>query len=87
MLRALADIDRRAPGGRVYVTGWPMLVLQGRNDPGATQVPLAYVQRVRVREYSRGKTAGLAVGLSLGGLTVIAGIAFIFIAQGLGSVR
>lgn len=47
----------------------------------------AHVRLVGMRERSRGKTAGLAVGLSLGGLTVVAGIAFIFIAQGLGRVR
>ncbi|MEO5729852.1 MAG: hypothetical protein ABI134_32815 [Byssovorax sp.] len=57
----------------------PMLALQGANDRGVTQVPLAYVQRVRVREYSPGQTAGVAVGATLGGLTLLAGIGLLVI--------
>ena len=57
----------------------PMLVLQGQKSPTATQIPLAYVQRVRVREFSPGKTAGLVVGATLGGLFLIVGTVFIAI--------
>ena len=51
----------------------PLLVIQGDRDPKPTEVPLAYVQRVRVREYSHGKTAVLVVGVTLGSLLVVAG--------------
>jgi hypothetical protein len=57
----------------------PMLVLQGQTSSRAIQVPLAYVQRVRVREFSPGKTAGLVVGATLGGLFVVAGTVLIAI--------
>ena len=57
----------------------PMLVLQGAKEPSVTQVPLAYVQRVRVREYSAGKTAAVAVGATVGGLAVLTGIGFLLI--------
>jgi hypothetical protein len=51
----------------------PMLMIKGDRDPKPTEVPLAYVQRVRVREYSHGKTAGLVVGLTVGTLLTVAG--------------
>jgi hypothetical protein len=51
----------------------PMLVIQGDRDPKPTEVPLAYVQRLRVREYSHGKTAGLVIGVTLGSLFTVAG--------------
>jgi hypothetical protein len=57
----------------------PMLVLQGAKDPRVIPVPLAYVQQVRVREYSHGQTAGLAIGATVGGLAVIAGIGFLVV--------
>jgi hypothetical protein len=55
----------------------PMLVIQGQQDPMLTQVPLAYVQRVRVREYSHAKTAGFSVGMTLAGITLFVGIGFL----------
>ncbi|MEP7122081.1 MAG: hypothetical protein ABJE95_14275 [Byssovorax sp.] len=48
----------------------PMLSLRGARDLDPVEVPLAYVQRVRVIEYSHGKTAGLSIGLTLGAFTV-----------------
>lgn len=54
----------------------PMLMLQSQDDPAVVQVPLAYVQHVRVREYSSGKTAGLAIGATVAGIALFVGIGF-----------
>lgn len=60
----------------------PMLILQGQADPMVTQVPLAYVQQIRVRELSAGKTAGFVIGVSLGGLAALVGTAFLIALTG-----
>lgn len=57
----------------------PLLVIQGDRDPKPTEVPLAYVQRVRVREFSPGKTAVAVVGVTLGSLLIVAGTLLIAI--------
>ncbi len=57
----------------------PMLVLQGAKDPRVIPVPLAYVQQVRVREYSHGETAAVAIGATVGGLAALVGLGFLVV--------
>jgi hypothetical protein len=52
----------------------PLLFIQGEHDAQVTQIPLAYVQQIRVREYSHGKTAAVAIGATLGGIAAFVAI-------------
>lgn len=58
----------------------PMLLLESERDPQVTQVPLAYVKQIRVREYSHGKTAALSIGLTLGGVVLFVGVGLLIAA-------
>jgi hypothetical protein len=58
----------------------PMLLFQSERDPQVTQVPLAYVQQIRVREYSHGKTAALSIGLTIGGVVLFVGVGLLIAA-------
>jgi hypothetical protein len=48
-----------------------MMSFQGNGDPRVLNIPLGYVKEVRVRELSGGKTAGLAVGVTLGAAATV----------------
>lgn len=58
----------------------PLLVLQSEIDPQVTQIPLAYVQQIRVREFSAPKTVGLSIGATAGGVALILAITILVFA-------
>lgn len=58
----------------------PMLVLQPLQQPPKA-VPLGYVKQIRVREYSHGKTAALAIGITAGAVLTVLGGLLIVVSQ------
>jgi hypothetical protein len=58
----------------------PLLLLQTEGDPHVTQVPLAYVQQIRVREFSPPKTVGLSIGATVGAVALFVGVGFLLAA-------
>ena len=70
------------PGAAIANLEWPMqasrdanyLFVRDAKNSAWRPIPLAAIHHVEIKEYSHGKTAGLAVGITLGSAAVVGAI-------------